>query len=336
MSYYAGLANNQHEMLSNLTSENAQIDAHNIEALNKFDTSQNTLKKSIKSLSKSEDTTGGKGDLVEGLPVSQDTVGEVLGGKATYNYVKNVKSIISDAPKKALTGDAFLTESGNAMNDSELTSGARKLGKTATKVSKSLVQGLRPSAPVTSVTPKTVAGAGEGAVSSTEGLRTQTLNRAKTGAKIGTDAEEGLSVAGKAGKLLEGAGAGVSIVSGLELANKDISGLIAGKGWSALGSNTDERIGNLLSLGGDISSVVPGGEIIGGLADLAGAAFNYFGEKKEDDKTNATIKAKQASLKSNKPPPVQANVVSPAASSLGMISNAAHPVTRMIAGSGQF
>lgn len=179
-------------------------------------------------------------------------------------------------------------------------------------------------------------GATEGATAgATEGAASAGENAGETLLKGGLKEGES-TMASVAGDIIGKAGAGLSIASGLELASKDLTGLAQGKGWDALGDNTAERVGNILNLAGDVTSVIPGGEIVGGLLDLAGGITDYFGEKAENDKTNDEISQKKRQQDNLHQAPPQGNVIHPSLSTLGIVSNVSHPVAQMIAGSGSF
>jgi len=357
---YANLVSSQNELLNNLSSENVNVEVGNLRAGANFDKKKKDLTDDITNLQGKEQGEIGKTEIMEGIPINVEDIGGVLGGKASYNLYKNARQLAKTGLKEApeLTGDVS-TIGGQLKNASKT-------------VKAGLKQVLKP--PVTKPPPKpkpdtqeeaneegaeTEAGNTEqptpnedappdttGATEEVTQNAGETAGATEGGAQVGEDAGEDLlkgglkegesTMASVAGDIIGKAGAGLSIASGLELAGKDLTGLAQGKGWSALGDNTSERVGNILSLAGDVTSVIPGGEIVGGLLDLAGGAFDYFGEKSENDKINAQIKQKQDQQNNLHQAPPQSNVIHPSLSTLGIVSNVSHPVAQMISGSGSF
>jgi hypothetical protein len=344
---YSNLVSSQNELLSNLSSENVNIEAGNIRAGQEFDKKKQDLRDAITGLQDKEQGQIGKTEIIEGIPINVEDIGGVLGTKAGYNLYKNAQQLAKTGLKEApeLTGDVS-TIGGQLKNASET-------------VKAGLKQVLKP--PVNKPAPKPKNNAGNteqetpneeappdttGATEDATQTARDTAGATESGAQAGETGAEDLlkgglkegesTMASTAGDILGKAGAGLSIASGLELAGKDLTGLAQGKGWSALGDNTSERVGNILSLAGDVTSIVPGGELVGGLLDLAGGAFDYFGEKSENDKINDQINQKQRQQNNLHQAPPQGNVIHPSLSTLGIVSNVSHPVAQMIAGSGSF
>ena len=361
---YAGLVQSQNELLSNLASENLNVEAGNIRVKEEFDKKQKDLTDAITDLQGKESGEIGKTEVVEGIPINEDDIAAVMGGKAGINLVRNVKNLATSGLKNAPTELASTeTFGGQLKNASKFAKAGLKqvfkppVTKPASKPKpdtqdEANEEGTETEAGNTEEpTPNENAAndttnATETAVENTaeNAGETEAGSAARTAANEGEDLVRGAgeaaegTMASAAGEILGKAGAGLSIASGLELGSKDLTGLVQGKGWDAFGDNTSERVGNILDLAGDVTSIIPGGEIVGGLLDLAGGAFSYFGEKSENDKINEEISNKQKEQDANnqnKPVP-QGNIIHPSLSTLGIVSNVSHPVGQMIAGSGAF
>lgn len=327
---YSNLIGSQNELSSNLANENVQIENNNLEARAVFNKKQKDSKDAILKLQDKVSTEGGKSEIVDGIPISEDDVAGIMGGKATYNMGKNIANLAKNGLTSTADVANIAEKSGKAQKVFKISSSAKAVlspadvgfGKTADTTASDVVAAGKQifKAPVTKTAVKTAAGE-TGAVA--DGV--------KSGLKAGES-----TLASTASDLIGKAGAGLSIASGLELGSKDLTGLSQGKGWNAFGSNTGERIGNILDLAGDVTSVVPGGEIIGGLIGLAGGAFSYFGESEANKKTNDDIAAKKKALAEANPPIPQSNAIHPSLSTLGIVSNVSHPVAQMILGSGSF
>lgn len=359
---YANLVSSQNELLNNLASENLNVEVGNIRAKEDFDKKQKKLTDDINNLQNKETGEIGKTEIMEGIPINVEDIGGVLGTKASVNLYRNAKNLakvgLKDAPE--LTGD-MSTFGGQIKNATAYAkAGAKQLFKPpvmkktpdpkpdtqdeANEEGTETEAGNTEQETPNEDAPNDTTGATEEANQTAR----ETAGATESGAQVGESGAEDLikgglkegesTMASVAGDILGKAGAGLSIASGLELAGKDLTGLAQGKGWDALGDNTSERIGNVLSLAGDVTSIVPGGEIVGGLLDLAGGAFDYFGEKSENDKINQDIQNKKNEQDSNEQnkPVAQSNIIHPSLSSLGIVSNVAHPVGQMIAGSGSF
>ena len=322
---YSDLVSSQNELLGNLASENVNVEMGNIQKLADFDKKKKDISDTITGLQNKEQGETGKIDLVEGIPVTVEDVGGVLGTKATYNLYKNAKAMQKTGSLAVEGLESADTLGGQLRNASKFAqAGAKQLLKPpVTKAAEDVAK--------TATTTATTAAEGAQAVS---GAAQEGAQAVKTTGQAVLAGEK--TIASAASDIIGKAGAGLSIASGLELGSKDLQGLAEGKGWGAFGDNTSERIGNILSLAGDVTSVVPGGEIIGGLLDLAGGAFNWFGEKSENDKINAQIDQQNKTKNSLTPAPPQSNVIHPSLSTLGIVSNVSHPVAQMIAGSGSF
>ena len=353
---YADLVSSQNELLNNLSSENVNVEAGNIRVTQEFDQKKKDISDAITGLQNKEQGEIGKTEIIEGIPVNVEDIGGVLGLKASSNLYKNAKQLAQTGLKEAPELTADVSTLGNQF-------------KNATAYAKAgLKQVLKP--PVMKPPPKdkpktqdeannegteTEAGnteretPNENAPNNTTGATEeagQTARETEAGAQVGETGAEDLlkgglkegesTMASVAGDIIGKAGAGLSIASGLELAGKDLTGLAQGKGWSAFGDNTAERVGNILNLAGDVTSVIPGGELVGGLLDLAGGITDYFGEKAENDKINDQISQKQRQQNNMTQAPPQGNVIHPSLSTLGIVSNVSHPVAQMIAGSGSF
>ena len=344
-SYYSNLVASQNELSNSLASENINIEANNIRRRSDFDNTQKELTDQISGIQEKIKTEGGKKELLGGIPLSEDDIAGVLGGKATYNLSKNIVHLARnglDNPVQVSRVASSLNRPGGlqrAMIDAdpegggslaEATSGALEestslgdkvatMGKQAVAGAKQVLTGTPAQKSITQLTSSGEA-VGEGAESLVEGA--------------GKDIEK--SASGVAKDIIGKAGAGLSIASGLEIGADDIEGLAKGEGWNALGDNTEERVSNVLNLAGDVTSVIPGGEILGGILDLAGGIFDFFGEKKEAKEKQA--KAQQlAQQKANQQQPApQSAVIHPSLATLGIVSNVSHPVAQMITQSGSF
>jgi len=259
------------------------VEAGNIRALDNFDKSQKKLTDDITDLKGKEAGEIGKTEIMDGIPINEDDIATVMGGKATYNLVKNTANLARNGLDATNTLASTAASKIGSVPSSFKISGASEpvlspadigIGKDAEQAQSSVVQGVKQvfgnKAPVAVNKP-----AAAGAKAGEEGENLAS-NLGKDASDLGKEGGEVLSQAGRAGKILGAAGAGLSIASGLELGSKDITGLVQGKGWGALGDNTEERVGNILDLAGDVTSVIPGGEIVGGLLDLAGGAFSFF------------------------------------------------------------
>jgi len=349
---YSDLVSSQNELLGNLASENVNVEMGNIQKLADFDKKKKDISDTITGLQNKEQGETGKIDLVEGIPVTVEDVGGVLGTKATYNLYKNARAMQKTGSLAVEGLESADTLGGQLRNASKfaqagakqllkppVTKAAEDVAKTATTTATTAAaEGAQAARGAVQEGAQAVSGAvqegaqaARGAVSGAVQEGAQTLKAAGKAALAGEK-----TIASAASDIIGKAGAGLSIASGLELGSKDLQGLAEGKGWGAFGDNTGERIGNILSLAGDVTSVVPGGEIIGGLLDLAGGAFSFFGEKSENDKINAQIDQQNKTKNSLTPAPPQSNVIHPSLSTLGIVSNVAHPVAQMIAGSGSF
>ena len=347
---YSDLVGSQNELLGNLASENVNVEMGNIQKLADFDKKKKDISDTITGLQNKEQGETGKIDLVEGIPVTVEDVGGVLGTKATYNLYKNARAM-QKAGGLAVEGlQSADTLGGQLRNASKFAqAGAKQLLKppvtkppvakpptaAATTTAEEGAQATRAAAQEGAQA--TGAAAQEGAQATRAAVQ-EGAQATRAAVKEGTQAvlSGEKTIAGAASDIIGKAGAGLSIASGLELGSKDLQGLAEGKGWGAFGDNTSERVGNILSLAGDVTSVVPGGEIIGGLLDLAGGAFSFFGEKSETDKINAQIDQQNKTKNHLTPAPPQSNIIHPSLSTLGIVSNVSHPVAQMIAGSGSF
>jgi hypothetical protein len=344
-SYYSNLIASQNELSNSLASENINIEANNIRRRTDYDKTQKDLTDQITGIQQKIKTEGGKKELVGGIPLSEDDIAGVLGGKATYNLGKNIVHLAKnglDNPVQVSRVASSLNRPGGlqrAMIDAdpegggslaEATSGALEesttlgdkvatMGKQAVAGAKQVLTGTPAQKSITQLTSSGEA-VGEGAESLVEGA--------------GRDIEK--TASGVAKDIIGKAGAGLSIASGLELGAGDIEGLAKGEGWNALGDNTEERVSNVLNLAGDVASVVPGGEIIGGLLDLAGGIFDFFGEKKEAKEKQAQAQQLAQQKANQQQPTPQSSVIHPSLATLGIVSNVSHPVAQMITQSGSF
>ena len=357
---YADLVSSQNELLNNLSSENVNVEAGNIRATQEFDQKKKDLTDAITGLQNKEQGEIGKTEIVEGIPVNVEDIGGVLGLKASSNLYKNAKQLAKTGLKEAPELTADVSTLGNQFKNASAyaKAGAKQLFKPpvmkkapepkpktqdeANDEGTETEAGNTERATPNENAPNDTTGATEEAGQTAR----ETAGATEAGAQAGESGAEDLlkgglkegesTMASVAGDIIGKAGAGLSIASGLELAGKDLTGLAQGKGWSALGDNTSERVGNILSLAGDVTSVIPGGEIVGGLLDLAGGAFDYFGEKSENDKINDQISQKQKQQDKMTQAPPQGNIIHPSLSTLGIVSNVSHPVAQMIASSGSF
>ena len=345
-SYYSNLVASQNELSNSLASENINIEANNIRRRTDFDNTQKELTDQISGIQEKIKTEGGKKELIGGIPLSEDDIAGVLGGKATYNLGKNIVHLAKnglDNPVQVSRVASSLNRSGGlqrAMIDAdpegggslaEATSGALEestslgdkvatMGKQAVAGAKQVLTGTPAQKSITQLTSSGEA-VSEGAESLVEGA--------------GKDIAE-KTASGVAKDIIGKAGAGLSIASGLEIGADDIEGLAKGKGWNALGDNTEERVSNVLSLAGDVTSVIPGGEILGGLLDLAGGIFDFFGEKKEAKEKQAQAQQLAQQKANQQQPTPQSSVIHPSLATLGIVSNVSHPVAQMITQSGSF
>jgi hypothetical protein len=390
---YSDLVGSQNELLGNLASENVNVEMGNIQKLADFDKKKKDISDAITGLQNKEQGETGKIDLVEGIPVTVEDVGGVLGTKATYNLYKNARAMqkagglaveglqsadtlggqLRNASKFAQAGAKQLlkppvtkaatsavkegAQAGRAAAQEGAQAGRAAVQEGAQAGRAAVQEGAQAARTAVQEGVQAARGAVQGAVQEgVQAARTAVQGAVQEGAQAArTAVQEGVqagraaakegaqavlsgekTIAGAASDIIGKAGAGLSIASGLELGSKDLTGLAEGKGWGAFGDNTSERVGNILSLAGDVTSVVPGGEIIGGLLDLAGGAFNYFGEKSENDKINAQIDQENKTKNHLTPTPPQSNIIHPSLSTLGIVSNVSHPVAQMIAGSGSF
>lgn len=336
MSYYQSIANNQHEMLQNMANDAVTVENANIEALNEYDKKQKDLSDTITNLQGKLKTESGRKEVVDGVPISEDDIAELVGGKASINLVRNTYhsyiNNLADAQKSAnpiLSGDAFLSQSRAVMEGTNAEQAVSKIQKTKI-MGQSILDGFKSS------TTKTVA---EQGLKDAVTKATQEAQQAgKTGeelAEVGKTAKAEF-LKGGFGGVLGKIGAGVSVADGLSLANQDIQGLRQGKGWDALGDNFEERASNITGMVGDALSLFPPTEILGGILDVASGAFDYFGEKKEDLANQAKLDAAKKTQDKSKPPPPIPMTVHPTQSAIGMVSNISHPITDMIQGSGAF
>ncbi len=321
MSYYQSVANNQHEFLQGMANDAIEVENANIEARNAYDKKQKDLTDTITNLQGKLSTEGGKKEVVDGVPISEDDVSELVGGKATMNLVKNVYhsySTATDAAQAALGKASLIT--GNPAGTLSKTDKTKNMGQ-------ALVDGFKGSVSKER-TAKTLYAKGVKAAEAAE-------DAGKSAEEIVAAGKEGAQL-GKVGKIFDKVGPAVAIADGLSLANQDIQGLREGKGWNALGNNWEERASNITGLAGDALSLFPPTEILGGVVDVASGIFDWLGEKKEDDENNAKLKQAQNTKANSTAPPAQSAVVHPSMSAIGMVANISHPATEMIQGSGSF
>lgn len=338
-SYYSNLVSTQNELSNSLASENVNIEANNIRKRGIYDKDQKDFTDQITSIKQSISTEGGKKELIGGIPVSEDDVAAVLGGKATYNLGKNIANLakngLNDPVEVSRVASSLNRPGGlqSAMMDADPEAG----GSLAEATSGALEESTSLGDKVATIGRQAVAGAKQ--VLTKAPVQKSISNLTGDGAEslvkgAGEDIEK--TASSTASDILGKAGAGLSIASGLEVGTSDIEGLAKGEGWNALGDNTEERISNVIGLAGNVASVVPGGEILGGILDLAGGIFDFFGEKKEAKEKQA--KAQQlAQQKANQQAPTpQSSAIHPSLSTLGIVSNVSHPVAQMISQSGSF
>lgn len=338
-SYYQTLANNQHEMMGSLAEDNIQVENANIRAKNKFDKSQADLQKKIDGYSDKLKVEGGQKEVVEGVPISEDDIAELVGGKATYNLLKNTAHAYSKNVKTAetaLAGRAGLLANttaprGVVLNPAD--SAFRGVDETLTKGSKFKIMGQSVADGFKSGTTT------ERVATNLKTASQKAIQKATDAGKSAEEIEQAGKVAGEVGsfgKVIGKIGAGVAVADGISLINNDIQGIEKGKGFDALGSNWEEKTSNVLGIVGDGLSLFPPTEILGGITDIASGFFDFLGEKSEDKKT-IDEKNQATNTKNNATaPPPQKMIVSPQMSSIGMVSNVSHPLTDMIMGSGSF
>lgn len=338
-SYYQTLANNQHEMMGSLAEDNIQIENANIRSKEAFDKSQNDLQKRINDLSGKLKVEGGKKEVVEGVPISEDDIAELVGGKATYNLFKNTAHAYSKnvkAAESALTGRAGLLANttaprGLVLNPAD--SAYRGVDETLTTGGKFKIMGQSVADGFKQTTQK------ERVASQLKTASDKAIEQATDAGKSAEDIAKAGEEAGKLsgiGKVFGKIGAGVAVADGISLINNDIQGLQKGEGWDALGKNWEEKTSNILGIAGDALSLFPPTEVLGGITDIASGLFDWLGEGKEDTKTIDEKNRLTQEKNNNTAPPPQKMIVSPQMSSVGMVSNISHPVTDMIAGSGSF
>jgi len=338
-SYYQTLANNQHEMMGSLAEDNIQIENANIRAKEAFDKSQDDLQKRINDLSGKLKVESGRKEVVEGVPISEDDIAELVGGKATYSLLKNTAHAYSKNIKTAETAIAgragiianttaprglVFNSADSAFRDAQTTlSKGSKFKIMGQSVADGFKQGIQKERVATEL--KT---ASDKAIQEA----TQAGKSAEEITKAGEEAGKLTGLAKVAGKI----GAGVAVADGISLINNDIEGFQKGEGWDALGKNWEEKTSNVLGIAGDALSLFPPTEILGGITDIASGIFDWLG-KGNEDKQNIDEKNRLTRQKNNnQAPPPQKMIVSPQMSSVGMVSNISHPVTDMIAGSGSF
>ena len=215
---YSNLIGSQNELSSNLANENFNIENANMEAKAVFQKKQKDLSDNIIKLQGKVSSEGGKNEIVDGIPISEDDVAGIMGGKATYNMGKN----IANMSKNGLTSASDI---------------ATKISKVPTsfKLSSKIAPALSPSD----------IGLGDQEARLTTALKGAfkppvAVSKAVTAVKSGESAASSLvpvlkegesTVASTASDLIGKAGAGLSIASGLELGSKDLTGLSEGKGW---------------------------------------------------------------------------------------------------------
>ena len=288
--YYQSIANNQHEMLQSMANDAISVENANIAARDAFDKKQKQLSDTITNLKSKFTTESGKKEVVDGVPISEDDIAELVGGKATLNLVKNTYT----------AGVANFAKANNVIQGRALLTGAAPEALTKIQQTKimgqTLVDGFK-SSTTKAVTQNKLAAAVSKATQTaqTAGKTAEEIENVAKSAK-----EEFLK--GGVGGVLGKIGAGVSIADGLSLANQDIQGLRQGKGWDALGDNFEERASNITGLVGDTLSLFPPTEILGGVLDVASGVFDYFGERKEDTVNAAKLSAAQKTQSTSKPP----------------------------------
>ena len=288
--YYQSIANNQHEMLQSMANDAISVENANIAARDAFDKKQKQLSDTITNLKSKLTTESGKKEVVDGVPISEDDIAELVGGKATLNLVKNTYT----------AGVANFAKANNVIQGRALLTGAAP--EALTKIQQTKIMGQTLVDGFKSSTTKAVT---QNKLAAAVSKATQTAQTAgKTAEEIEnvakTAKEEFLK--GGVGGVLGKIGAGVSIADGLSLANQDIQGLRQGKGWDALGDNFEERASNITGLVGDTLSLFPPTEILGGVLDVASGVFDYFGERKEDTVNAAKLSAAQKTQSTSKPP----------------------------------
>jgi len=337
--YYQSIANNEHEMLQNMANNAITVENANIEARDAYDKKQKDLSDAITNLQGKLKTEGGKKEVVDGVPISEDDVAELVGGKATVNLMKNTYHAYSknlSSAESALSGRAGLlanTTAPRGLVFNADNAGYRGVDEAVTKIQKTKIMGQSLLDGFKGSTSKDrVASNLKQAVTKATQTAQDAGKSAEEISKIGKEAGE----AGKLGKIFEKIGPAVSIADGLSLANQDIQGLREGKGWDALGDNWEERASNITGLVGDTLSLFPPTEVLGGVVDVASGIFDWLGEKKDDDKNNAELQQKKDEQQNSTAPPPQSAVVHPSMSAIGMVSNISHPTTEMISGSGAF
>jgi len=145
---------------------------------------------------------------------------------------------------------------------------------------------------------------------------------------------------GATGLISESAGKVAGLIAGGTDLVEGIDNLREGKGFFAQdGNDTAKKIGDGFTTAGAvldaIGTVVPPLEVLGGLAGVTGGIIDtvddWFGDKKKIKDAGKEIKA--PSLKNNQ---LEAQRVSPAFQSLGLIASAPTSVKSQIQGSGSF
>lgn len=319
--YYQSIANNEHEMLQNMANDAVTVENANIEARDLYDKKQKDLSDAITNLQGKLKTEGGKKEVVEGVPISEDDIAELVGGKATVNLMRNTYHAASTNFEKA---NNLVNRRAALLNtEPEVLT---KLDKTKI-MGQSLIDGFKGS-----TTKDRVASNLKQAVTKATESAQRAGKSAEEIEKIGKEAGE----VGRFGKVFEKIGPAVSVADGLSLVNQDITGLREGKGWDALGDNWEERASNITGIVGDTLSLFPPTEVLGGVVDVASGIFDWLGEKKDDDKNNAELQQKKTEQQNSTAPPPQSVVVHPSMSAIGMVANISHPTTEMIQGSGAF
>jgi len=300
------------------------VENANIEAMAEYDKKKKDLSDKLTNLQGKLKVEGGKKEVVDGVPISEDDIAELVGGKASYNLAKNAYHSYSTSFTKAQN-----IAQGRALLTGAEPQAISKLQKTQ-MMGQSLLDGFKSST--------TKSRQESGLKQAVEKATQKATQAGKTGEELveaGKVAKEEFlkgGIGGVFGKI----GAGVAVADGLALANQDIQGLREGKGWDSFGNNWEERTSNITGMVGDALSLFPPTEVLGGVVDVASGIFDWLGERKEDLETQQQVSDTQKAQAKNKVPPVQTMAVHPSMASIGMVANVSHPLTDMIQGSGVF
>eukprot|EP01051_Picozoa_sp_SAG22_P007304 SAG22_NODE_509_length_9598_cov_12.010001_9_plen_263_part_00 len=149
---------------------------------------------------------------------------------------------------------------------------------------------------------------------------------------LATAVDDAASAAKQTKGLVGAFSKGIAGAAGIAGLGEDVDSFIKGKGPIA-GDNVLEKISNVTAIVGSALSFVPGAEMLGGVLDGVSAVTDLVGEK---EASNDSAVAKQKAADAVARPTMQTAPTTASWNTLGAVSNASHPVTQMIHGSGAF